>query len=520
MIPRDSDLGGTKDPRYPDPKGAGDPGVAVDPLIGVIARLDPDTSTPSPGPGSTFVVNEWIYFQCDAEIMAAQWDGSRLTNVLRGLFGTVVSAHDSGADWREVVPVVSSDPAGCPERAHARFSAGDRPEEILLQLLISGFGAQSPYNTLPDGWGAGIDPSRIDIASFETIRDAVHSSDHLSAVVPEEQQLASFMSEQLLKPFGLYLFTSAADFVTLGHLSGAPPSPGLRTIDPASIVGQVQWSSGFARCAGGYRMEGDLSEREGLDATPGTAMWDVFADTFKRYGGLPTVTHRSAFLHAGRGLLDPLGTYRTMGRLFEARRAYIGSRFSRPPPSVTLTMLYVGFDLMPGQLVQLSLPEAPSLTGAGRGYSGAAEVVSRKIDERQATVSLELLLVGWQLGRYGRVSQSGRLLNSSGSTVATLGWNYSGAGADAPFFLPGDAVTFVASDFAPLGSAVVQSVAGDDVTLNAAVPGGTYFLLAGDWGSQPSGQRARLGAAFGEPNATTGVEQLSDGTLAFTYQGG
>lgn len=461
------------------------------------------------GGGGSFVADEWLYLRVDDEILVGQWDGTnaRLKAIRRGLFGTTVAQHSAGTDWREGVSIIATDATGLPEAAHSKFTAGDRPEEIVLQLLCG----SGTYGVLPAGWNAGRDPAFIDVASFERIRDEVHSGDHLVAWVDEPVGFSELVVEHILKPWGLYLVHGSDGLVRVGYLRQGPPTTTVATIDASVMRGPPQWKGGAGETVGEYRLASDIDILGGLDGDPSTLMVDVFVDTQRLYSKQRTqrVEHRSIFAHHDGGIADPVGGYRRALLTFDSRRAFFAIQYGRPPPVLQVTTLFSLFHVQPGEWVTVNIPQIPSMTGSERGYVGPAFVRAKRPLDREWAIEFELLLLGGALDRYAYVAPAGAVAAKTATTVTLEANRYTGApDADAARFTVGDVCVFMSPRFDSITSLVTITGITGNVVSFASVPAAVdlgWLLVWADYDQLSASQKARKGAALAGSAETLGA---------------
>lgn len=447
---------------------------------------------------------EWIYMRVEDEIILAQWvlANGRFEHVYRGLYGTVAVEHAAGADWREGTAIVKQDATGVPEVRHSKFTQGDSPEAIILQLLLS----SGTYGVLPESWNGGFEPARVNVASFEGLRDTVHASERLVAWVDEPVSFRDLVVEHLLKPFGLYLIHAPDDTIECRYLRVGPPAATVATIDPSQIVGQVKWASGLPDTVGEYRLEADLDPLGGLGGDPATIMVDVFIDTRRLYGKrTKSIVHRSVFAHMQAGSVVPAGSYRMAARMFDSRRAYFQARHSRPAPAITVETRWSLFHLQPGDAVSVVIPQIPSVVGSGRSYSGSGYVVSRRPLDKDAKMQFTVALLGFALDHYASVSPAAKVASVAGGDITVTAAFFSSG--DAAKFAVGDKVVSVDPKFSALSAATtVQAVAGNVITVSPAIaPAAGDYLVFADYDSQATAQKAGTDADLADANEQLGA---------------
>jgi hypothetical protein len=491
----------TQTPEYERTSEA-DPGVlrdSVSEIVLEVERADAQVDTP-------WVASEWLYLRVEDEILLAQWDATnkRLARIHRGLYGTRVVEHSApDAEWREGTFIVDQDATGIPEVRHSKFTQGDSPEAIILQLLLP----SGTYGVLSEIWNAGFEPARVNVASFETLRDTVHAAEHLIAWVDEPVSFRELVVEHLLKPFGLFLVHGPDDTIEARYLRQGPPTTVVATVDSSNIVSQPQWKSGSPETVGEYRLEADLEPLEGLGGKPGTINVDVFVDTQRLYGKrAQQIVHRSVFLHQSAGSIVPAGSYRLAQRVFDSRRAYFAARYGRPPPVVALKVRWSLFHLVPGDPVTVVIPQIPSMSGSGRGYSGPAEVRARKPVDARAELEMDFLLLGVALDRYATVSPAAQIKTAVGGGVYEIELVQFSA-ADIASLAVGDVVVIVSRKFDTVSAiATITTVTATTVTLSPALAGtaGQYLVFA-DYDSQAAAQKASTAADLADANEQLGA---------------
>lgn len=481
-----------------------DPGVlrdaATNEVVFEVSRLDA-------GGGGGFANAEWVYFRIDDEIVLAQWSGTnaRFEHVLRGLYGTVVAEHSFDAEWREGTFIVQQDSTGVPEVRYSKFTQGDSPEAILLQLLAG----SGTYGVLPESWSAGYDPARLNVASFETLRDTIHAAERLVGWVDEPVSFRDLVVEHLLKPFGLYLVHAPDDTIEVRYLRQGPTVATVATIDATQIVGQPRWKSGATETVGEYRLEADVAPTEGLAGKARTTFIDVFIDAQRLYGKRArTEIHRSIFAHAADGSVVPAGGYRKAQRTFDSRRAYFIARHSRPPPVLSVRVRWSLFHVLPGDTVTLVAAQIPSMSGAARSYSGPAEVVARKPVDKDAAVELDLRLLGVALTRYATVSPAARVASVAGGNITVDAAVFSTG--DAAKFAIGDKVVGVGSKFdAVTAVTTITGIAGNVITVSPSIaPAAGDFLVFADYDSQAAAQQAGTHGDLADANERIGTADV------------
>ncbi len=424
-----------------------------------------------------------------------------ITILGRGQFNSAVVQHVPGDDLVEVMWTGARNASGSAADQVSKFSAGDHPLEIALQRLLSrkGDGANGTYDTLPEGWGIGLDASRVDVAGILALkRTWLPAARHLW--VYEEPHVLKEMLGELLRPHGCYPVSSLGDLLRVLRLSPPIPGASLRTIDASSIVavptwdantvnviGRVVWRCDHDPVAGDFRqtfkgeMVGPYMEAQEFYA----GLWKTLElDAKGQFTG-----NDSSANFFGAGLST--GADEASLRYFEMVR----DRYARPFPAIGVECSFDYLDVEVGDLVTVTATNLPDVTTGALGLAGAiCEVTRRSIDRVRGVVQLTLLH-STAANTFRLLAPSG-IVSATGAGTITLtdgAFNDSGQDRTAGFYA-GQVVVVFSSDLRTArGLATLTSVSATQLGM-ATVPAGT---VAGDvvtlqlYSAQPAIEKSR-----------------------------
>lgn len=175
------------------------------------------------------------------------WSGKddtlkRLTGVLRGLKGTIATAHNAGVDVMNVNDV------------------SDNPLTILLKILISG-GGGGPYDVYSEG--LGIDASLIDVAGIEAIRDSIFSGETFSFSLYDIPNALKFIEDEILLACNCRFIVSSDSKISLALLDQSVFGDAPDTIDENSMSEYPKWEVDINKVVNLISIEWDWDEGTG-----------------------------------------------------------------------------------------------------------------------------------------------------------------------------------------------------------------------------------------------------------------
>ena len=340
------------------------------------------------------------------------------------------------------------------EATEYRVLEGNQVDILLWMMLsIDGDKTNTDYDILPEGWGAGIDSSLIDIEAFEDLlrprasfrryawQEEVQILDFIGMIAAQTNSRIYWGIDGVLtvKPISdVFPMDSSAKAISVSNLlSGQIPS--LR-IDLTQIRNIWEWGSD-------YDLDGD--KRGVLRVS--------IEESRRLYGDLPMPKQEDK----GMRQVESLGvTYPVVEALLSHRSA-----------PVTILSAQIIFDedatYHPGELVLVTIPVLPNMAGVEGITSEYFEVLSYEPEEESATATITLAK-RMNPDNLGHVAMAGIVEAVAGSVVtmrdraytkyAPKAASYSPKGntsydgtEDVHWFLAGDAIHFV--DASTLGNA-------------------------------------------------------------------
>ena len=288
----------------------------------------------------------------------------RLTIEQRGMFGTLPTKHEEGADVQEV-----------------RVIQGDQVD-LLFAFLFSVDGNQSDqYDILPEGWGLGLDSSLVDTNSFEDVRSRTTFRRYL---LTEPLDLMQYLTHFAVTTYSVFVWQSDGT-LKCKRRSDLYPQTAATTVNNNQLVissdnGQIpQLTLDGSRIANLAKIEANYN----IDGQSLYSETVVDSESFKFYGNrpLPGLDDKGIVYIGGVGELTAM----LEAILLERKDPY---------PLVACTVLLdLDRDYEPGDLVQLTVDHLPDMEGTtGFSSSDTFEILEVQPQDDRATVELTLLL--------------------------------------------------------------------------------------------------------------------------------
>lgn len=358
----------------------------------------------------------------------------------RALMGTEATGHKGGAQVQEVVSVVEFenkvgflwsskfDAVGLPTGIHA-----DHPLALVLQLLMStgtrttGYGSPTNgtngiYDTLPDGWGMGIDSSRINVQEIETAM-LEEPGLRFGGLVLEPTNFVA-LTREILSFAGYYFFVDIGDEFRIRRLR--PPEPdaqgGIRTVDNRNRMRgyhpgwEANWSGAIREVTYKYSYDFLRGDFKVID------IFKLVSGDLYSKGKARTLEYSCKFVYPGLSGIpgEPDSQRFDVHQWLITRAQFFNHRYGRPPPIINEHLTYDNLDLAPGDIVLVTNSEAPNISTGALGITNElGEVQSVSIDDEIKMVSVSILMTGWQLGTYRYIAPSCKILTvDAGGTTA------------------------------------------------------------------------------------------------------
>ncbi len=497
-----------------EPANEGEPAATTDRLV-----LAEGTTSGAWTNGAEILIR--IGDECVAGTVAVDGIETAITILGRGQFNSPVVQHAPGDDLVEVMWTGARSATGTAADQVSQFSAGDHPLEVMLQRLLSrkGDGANGTYDTLPEGWGLGLDASRVDVAGMLALkRTWFAGARHLW--VYEEPHTFKAMLAEMLRPHGCYPVTTIGDLLTVRRLSPPIPDASLRAMDATAmvavpswdanttnVIGRVVWRCDFDPVADAFRQE-----FKGEMIGPYQEAQEFYAGLWKTL----EIEARGQFTGNDAGV-NFFGAGLSTGADEAALRHYemVRDRYARPFPVLGVECSLDYLDVEVGDLVTLTVENLPDVSTGAVGMNGAiCEVARRSIDRQRGVVQFTLL--------HSTAPNTFRLLSPSGVVSATAAGLitltdgvHNDVGQDrTDGFYVGQVIDVRTSDLkTSRGTATLTSVTATQLGM-ATVPAGTVagdVVVLATYASQPVIERSR------HASLASTAELLNGADPAHTY---
>lgn len=444
-----------------------------------------------------------------------------ITVLGRGQFSSLIVQHGPGDELKEVIWSGPYSATGSAADQVSQFTAGGHPLEIVLQVLLSrkGDGANGTYDTLPEGWGAGLDASRVDVTGILALKRTWFPAARYRWVYEEPSTFKEMISD-ILRPHACYPVTTLGDKLTVRRLS--PPIPGatLRTIAASGIVSVPSWDANIANVIGRVIWSCDYDPVSGDPRQvykgelqgAGTEAQEFYAGLWRTL----EVEARGQFSGNDTGVAY-FGSGLETAAAEEAQRYFemVRDRYARPAPLIGFECSFDYLDVEVGDLVALTVANLPDVTTGALGITGAiCEVLRRSIDDLRGVVTMTLLQSTLP-GIHRLLSPSGVVSSTVAGSITLVAYELTDADQDRTSgFYAGQVIQVRSSDLKTArGNATLTSVSATALSM-ATVPAGTVngdVVLLDSYLLQPAIERLR------HASLASTSELLPGGSSAHTY---
>lgn len=498
-----------------DPTGSYDEDEGEPPPLYNRVRLEPSSIS-----GRAWTENERVVFQIGDEIIAGRLrthadypneihfdDAVTYTEDARGLFGSFAVAHDRGEEVVEVLPIIAHRTGGQIEERVSKFTQGDNPLDVALQLILSAKGdaGNGSHDVLPEGWGCpGIDQTRVDVAGILALRDRWVPAAREIRIIREPTNLKSLLAS-ILRTHLCYPVSRLNDVLTFRFLGPPMPDAAPRAVGSDHVTEPPSWDAGLGAVVGRLTVKCDLDPIEGEFrqtyvaelAGPGVEAQEFYAGLFESLtvecpgqwsGNDPGSAKFGARLSTDAESIAL--------RLFDLTR----DRRSRALPTLGLRLLFDALDVEVGDLLALTVDGAPDVASGGDGLSGSIVEVRRKTPSlREGVVSLSVVQTAYGL-QHRLVAPSAIVASVAAPTITVNANEFSASPATDRDSFPAPTGTWAGYKVAvwspdlttKRGSYTVSAVGANTISVVeslAGVSAGDVVLLE-DASSQPSGPLA------------------------------
>ena len=286
-------------------------------------------------------------------------NGTTITGLTRGIFGSTAVAHDVGEEVYQVT----------------EFNAVN-PVDIILQILLSDTGNNTndpTYDVIEQG--LGIDPANIDITDFENTRDSHFIGELHSLLVWGAENMLKYLEKYLLPATNLRFITLNSK-IGVSLLDQVDFNESVPLINESSIRGVPTWGLTSDKVVNVIETRYDYNFS--------TSKYET-TQTFKDDDSISTFGEKKVLK------LDmPSVTTGQNGSVIATQRANrLLARLSTARGKVNLTAHFDKSNIAIGSNVQVAHRYLPQ-QGGTLGFSDQLEVMSRSIDLTKGLVAYKL----------------------------------------------------------------------------------------------------------------------------------
>lgn len=282
-----------------------------------------------------------------------------LQNLVRGELGSNAIDHAIGATIYQVTEVL-----------------GVNPIDIMLQIILSKEGDlvnHGTYDVLKNG--LGIDPSKVDIARFESIRDSYFTGEAFDLYIYDMSNALKFLETELLQATNTRIYTNSGK-ISLAILDQVDIKTSAIELGEDLILRTPTWTLGSNKIVNKIIIKWDYNE--------GTNKYQQSSE-FKDEDSITFFGEKPAITYSFKGVKQSLGG----SAIVQNRGQRYLNRLSSPRGEISLEATLGSFVLNVGDSVLLTHRYLPK-QGAGLGISDQLEVMSRSIDQDKGTLNFKL----------------------------------------------------------------------------------------------------------------------------------
>jgi hypothetical protein len=295
-------------------------------------------------------------------------DNNDLTGCTRGEFGTQVSEHSADDEIFYLEPIQGN------------------PLDVLLMILTSGSGT-GDYDLLESG--CAIDPSLIDVAGIEALRDELFSDHEFYFYFFNISSALKDIENRILTPLRLRLVTNENAKISVRQMDKIAITDPLEITDD-SIRGAPKWSVDDNKIINSIVVE-----------------WDMDSGTGKYRQKTESVDEDS---EASYGLKSPLKLQFSDVRaslngqeIVDDFIRMIFNRMAQPSPEISLNTHIDKSEMNVLDRLVLSTGYLPSFDG-GLNFSSEVEIISRAINHNTGDVQFKLAFTSGSMSRFCYIS--------------------------------------------------------------------------------------------------------------------
>ena len=279
------------------------------------------------------------------------------------------------------------------------------PVDLMLQVMMStGTGANhgtgTNYDVLPAGQGIGIPWTQFNLQKIEDQRDEYLAGMTFDGYFKDEIQATKWIQNNVLQYVHTFLFTNKTGLIDINCQYAPMGDIDALVLDQTNIVGEPQFNANLQ--TGGYWYN-ELYIKFDHQPLPDfylNEVWDINADSLETYREESEISIESKMI---KTIFDGFGIANRCKNIFF-------TRFSNPPPVITVKTFDSIHLLDPGRVVYLSHPNVPNYQIGRDGGTIICVCINASPDFPTGAVNVTLLAVGYYLKRkYGRITPKSAL---------------------------------------------------------------------------------------------------------------
>ncbi len=351
---------------------------------------------------TALLATDSYYFHRRKTVIKAGYLGQTEANMLTVFTGWVTGIKLSSNGMSYIFDV--TDPQKWMQRKVFRGSeesnvtlSGNLINILLAVLTSTGNGTNGTHDRYAAADGLGLSTDYINVAAIEAVRDDWFPGPwyYGKFTINKRRVAKDFIEKEILKVLNCYPVIDGS-----GRYSIAPFKPPLaasetvQTFDEDVIIGLPNLDFNLASLINEVEIHYDYDE---ADSAYDTIVFYIDSDSLNNRGpGKKALSIKSMGLHAEDG---------QAGNIIEKRKNSVFSRFATPPIKIECKTWFSNWLSEAGDIIPFSHEALPDIEAGTRGLiAERMEIVSRKIDWKRGTVSLELLNTGFNKSIYGVIS--------------------------------------------------------------------------------------------------------------------
>jgi hypothetical protein len=276
------------------------------------------------------------------------------------------------------------------ENADNMVMFSGHPIDLILWILLSTgdgsnySGVGTNYDVLPRGQGIGIPYTQVDIVHFQQVKAEMGAMTFHDFFIDEIEAL-KFIQEQILQQAHIMLFVNRSGKIDCASITSTLTTTGAIQLDETNVIGIPEFNLNLP--TGGYFYNKIVVNYDHhiITDTYNETLWDYVKNTVTTYMEESVLPINAPMIDSAYG-----------GDVLAERCSSIFmSRFTNPPPLITLSTFDALSLLDPGNIVVLNHPNVPVFQLGKDGGPITCQVMSVNPEWETGTVKVVLLAVGW-----------------------------------------------------------------------------------------------------------------------------